>query len=296
MSVGAERCGLFLASGILGKGSFKLCLVSKLFLQAQCFCFMTTLVVSGILWKWNCGVWQLGRRILLLFVRYVYCLFSSGFGHVLGLRIVALSAAMIGKFKLMIADVVFFVSSSAVAASLVGSSAAAASVAQFVKLSKAASAFAGFYMMNIADCFFVLAGFFSLRVWLLRVPHISQCAQGSFFCGSRSRSRDTTGGRGEGPASSSCACVRGCVASSQVPSRCLSQKHPVFLFDKVDEEREEKKVREGEGNTVLLLRGLQGNTMVVRCGSGWTALDLSASLRCRTSVPVHLFYLVVEAE
>ena len=34
--------------------------------------------------------------------------------------------------------------------------------------------------------------------------------------------------------------------------------------------------------------------MVVRCGSGWTALDLSASLRCRTSVPVHLFYLVVE--
>ena len=34
--------------------------------------------------------------------------------------------------------------------------------------------------------------------------------------------------------------------------------------------------------------------MVVRCGSGWTARDLSASLRCRTSVPVHLFYLVVE--
>ena len=44
----------------------------------------------------------------------------------------------------------------------------------------------------------------------------------------------------------------------------------------------------------MLVRGLQGNTMVVRCGSGWTARDLSASLRCRTSVPVHLFYLVVE--
>ena len=83
------------------------------------------------------------------------------------------------------------------------------------------------------------------------------------------------------------------VASSQVPSRCLSEKHPV-LFDNVGEEREEKKVRKGDGDTVLLVRGLQGNTIVVRCGSGWTARDVSASLRCRTSVPVHLFYLVVE--
>ena len=48
------------------------------------------------------------------------------------------------------------------------------------------------------------------------------------------------------------------------------------------------------GDTVLLVRGLQENTMVAHCGSGWTARDLSASLRCRTSVPVHLFYLVVE--
>ena len=37
----------------------------------------------------------------------------------------------------------------------------------------------------------------------------------------------------------------GCVdQSSQVPSRRLFQEHPVFLFDKVDEEREERKVRE----------------------------------------------------
>ena len=84
------------------------------------------------------------------------------------------------------------------------------------------------------------------------------------------------------------------VASSQVTSRCLDQKHPDFLFVKRKEEREERKMREDGGDTVLLVRGLQGNTMVVRCGSGWTARDLSDSLRCRTSVPVHLFYLVVE--
>ena len=78
------------------------------------------------------------------------------------------------------------------------------------------------------------------------------------------------------------------------PSRCLFQKHPDFLFAKVEEGREERKVREDGGDTVLLVRGLMGNTMVVRCGSGWTARDLSASLRRRTSVPVHLLYLVVE--
>ena len=83
------------------------------------------------------------------------------------------------------------------------------------------------------------------------------------------------------------------VESSQVPSRCLSEKHPV-LFGTVGVEGEGKRVRGGDGDTVFLVRGLQGNTIVVRCGSGWTALDLSASLRCRTSVPVHLFYLVVE--
>ena len=176
-----------------------------------------------IFWKWNSGEWQLGCCILLFLVRYVYCIFSSGFGHVLGLRIVASGAAMIGKFKLMIADAVFFVSSSAAAASLVGSSAAPAAA--------------------------------TLRVDVEKGP---QAAAAHAYV----------------------------VASSQVPSRCLSQKHPVFLFDKVDEEREEKKVREDEGDTDLLVRGLQGNTMVVRCGSGWTALDLSASLRCRTSVPV----------
>ena len=82
--------------------------------------------------------------------------------------------------------------------------------------------------------------------------------------------------------------------SSQVPSRCLFQKHPVFFYDKIDEERRERKVREDGGDTVLLVRGLQGNTMVVQCGSGWTARDLAASLWCRTSVPVRLFYLVVE--
>ena len=83
------------------------------------------------------------------------------------------------------------------------------------------------------------------------------------------------------------------VVSSQVPSRCLSEKHPV-LFDNVGEDWEDKVVCGGDGDTVVLVRGLQGNTIVVRCGSGWTALDLSASLRGRTSVPVHLFYLVVE--
>ena len=93
------------------------------------------------------------------------------------------------------------------------------------------------------------------------------------------------------PAAAALDCVN---QSSQVPSRCLFQKHPVFLFDKIVEEREERKVREDGGDTVLLVRGLQGNTVVVQCGSGWTARDLSDSLRCRTSVPVHLFYLVVE--
>ena len=45
---------------------------------------------------------------------------------------------------------------------------------------------------------------------------------------------------------------------------------------------------------VLVVRGLRENTTVVLCESGWTARDLSDSLRVRTSVPVHLFHLVVE--
>ena len=84
------------------------------------------------------------------------------------------------------------------------------------------------------------------------------------------------------------------VASSHVTSRCLVQKHPDFLIVKRKEEREEGKMREDGGDTVLLVRGLQENTTVVRCGAGWTARDLSDSLRVRTSVPVHLFFLVVE--
>ena len=83
------------------------------------------------------------------------------------------------------------------------------------------------------------------------------------------------------------------VACSQVTSRCLVQKHPDLLFGKRKEEMEKRKIREDGGDTVLLVRGLQGNTMVVHCGSGWAARDLSDSLRVRTSVPVHLFYLVV---
>ena len=87
---------------------------------------------------------------------------------------------MIGKFKLMIADVVV-VSCNAVAASLGGSSAAAASVAQVLKLSKAASAFVGFYVMNIADCFFVLVGFLSLEsgffeLWWYKGPSFAAAA------------------------------------------------------------------------------------------------------------------------
>ena len=47
-------------------------------------------------------------------------------------------------------------------------------------------------------------------------------------------------------------------------------------------------------SAVLLVRGLQGNTMVVRCGSGWTVGDLSDSLHDLFAVSVPLFYLVVE--
>ena len=82
--------------------------------------------------------------------------------------------------------------------------------------------------------------------------------------------------------------------SSQVTSRCLFQKHPDFLFVQRKEEREERKFQEDDGDTGLLVRGLRVNTMVVLCESGWTARDLSDSLRVRTTVPVHLFYLVVE--
>ena len=78
------------------------------------------------------------------------------------------------------------------------------------------------------------------------------------------------------------------------PLAACFKSTPSFFFDKIDEGREERKFREDGGDTVLLVRGLQGNTMVAQCGSGWTARDLSASLRCRTSVPVHLFYLVLE--
>ena len=64
------------------------------------------------------------------------------------------------------------------------------------------------------------------------------------------------------------AAALGCVdESSQVTSRCLIQKHPDFLFEKRKEEREERKMQEDGGDTVL---------------------------RDRTAVPVHLFYLVVE--
>ena len=56
--------------------------------------------------------------------------------------------------------------------------------------------------------------------------------------------------------------------SSQVTSRCLVQKHPDSLSELKKEEREERRVQEDGGDFVLLVRGLQGNTMVVRCGSG----------------------------
>ena len=69
---------------------------------------------------------------------------------------------------------------------------------------------------------------------------------------------------------------------------------PISFLTRALKEREERKIKEIRGVIVLLVRGLLGNTMVVHCGSGWTARDLSDSLRVRTSVPVHLFYLVVE--
>ena len=66
---------------------------------------------------------------------------------------------------------------------------------------------------------------------------------------------------------------------------------PDFFFDV---RKEERKMQEDGRDTVLLVRGFQGNTMVVRCGTGWTVGDLFDSLRGSTAVPLHLFYLVVE--
>ena len=215
VSVGAERCEadsedtVFEASGIpcLCKGSFQAMFGVS---PGPVFLFHGNAGSFWIFWKWNSGEWQLGSCILLFLVRYVYCFLSSGFGHVLGLRIVASGAAMIGKFKLMIADAVFFVSSSAACGQQCGSCiGCAVCEAQQDSLCVCRFLHDEHGRLRLCSSWFPLT-----RVWLRRVPHISQCAQESFFCGSRSR--DTTGGRGEGPASSSCACVRGCVVSGSL--------------------------------------------------------------------------------
>ena len=74
------------------------------------------------------------------------------------------------------------------------------------------------------------------------------------------------------------------------PLAACFKSTPISFFGKRKEEREERNIQEDEGrDTVLLVRGLRGNTMVVRCESGWTARDLSDSLHVRTAVPAHLY-------
>ena len=190
---------------------------------------------------------------------------------------------MIGKFKLMIADVVV-VSCSAVAASLVGNSAAAASFAQFLKLSEAASAFVGFFVMNIADCFFILDGFLSLEsgfceLWWYNCPsfvrflmrHPQPRHHG--WTWRRARKQQLHPGTWW--------------RRRRFPLAACLKSTPSFLTMLV--KRGKKRRSEKVMRTLFCwCVGCRGeNTIVVRCGSGWTALDLSASLRCRTSVPVH---------
>ena len=173
---------------------------------------------------------------------------------------------MIGKFKLMIADVI-----------VVCCSAAAASFA-----------FVGFYVMNIADCFFILDGILSpesgfCELWWYKGPSFAAAASAA-----ATPRVDVERARKQQLHLGMWWCRR------RFPLAACLKSTPSFLT-MLMKRGKKKKVREGDGDTVLLVRGLQGNTIVVRCGSGWTALDLSASLRCcRTSVPVHLFYLVVE--
>ena len=77
---------------------------------------------------------------------------------------------------------------------------------------------------------------------------------------------------------------------SQVTSRYLFQKHPANDFGRMMEERkEEKKIGEDGRSKVVLVRGLTGNTLVVRCGVDWIH-----DLPVRTSVPSNLFSLVVD--
>ena len=246
---------------------------------------METLVVSGFLRIWIVGERQLGSCITMFLsaasqragatasvcgFEYWNCFSSSGYGHVLGLRICASgelfiascfaeAALMIGELKLMIAEAVTLVITAA-----------------------AFSAFLGFLTLGcVFLCIFALVREFSG----------SGGYKGPSFAAAASAAATPRVDVEKGPQAA--AAPGYMVVSSQVPSRCPSEKHPV-LFDNVGEDWEEKVVCEGDGDTVVLVRGLQGNTIVVRCGSGWTALDLSASLRGRTSVPVHLFYLVVE--
>ena len=233
---------------------------------------------------WNGGERQLGCCIMLFlsaasqragetaFVcgfEYLNCFFSSGYGHVLGLRICASgeiciascfseAAAMIGEFNLKIAEAVTLVIAAAAFSASLG----------FLTL--------GFVFLGI----FALVREFSGSVWF----------KGPSYAAAAAATPRVDVEKGPQAA----AAHEYVVASSQVTSRCLVQKHPDFLFVKRKEEREEGKMREDGGDTVLLVRGLQENTMVVRCGAGSTARDLSDSLRVRTSVPVHLFFLVVE--
>ena len=261
------------------KSSFRQSLMFMMwFSQALSFCFMAMQAVSGFLQIWSTladvGERQLGSCITLFlsaasqqagetaFVRgfeFWNCFCSSGYGHVLGLRICASSeifsascfaegSAMIDEFKLKIAEAVTLVTTAAAFSASLG-------------------------LLRLVREFQALLG---TRVLLARQPQPRHHG----WTWRRARKQQLR--------------VKTWLRVLRSFLAAWFKKHPNFFFDKRKEEREERKVREDGGDTVLLVRGLQENTMVVHCGSGWTARDLSDSLLVRTSVPVHLFYLVVE--
>ena len=140
-----------LAGYVQSKGesnsSFRQILVFvKWFSQALSFCFMETLVVSGFPHIWIVGERQLGSCITMFLsaasqragatasvcgFEYWNCFSSSGYGHVLRLRICASgelfiascfaeAALMIGELKLMIAEAVTLVITAAAFSAFLG--------------------------------------------------------------------------------------------------------------------------------------------------------------------------------
>ena len=162
----------------------------------------------------------------------------------------------------------------------VGSSAAAATVAEFAKLSKIAAgagAIEGFYMRDMEDCFFAPVGILTLGSGFSEFLTLVSGYKGPSLAAAAAASPRVDVEKGPQAA----AALDVLDESFQVTSRCLFQKHPDC---KRKEEREERKIQEDEErDKVLLVRGLRENTMVVRCESGWTARDLSGSLHVRTA-------------